>query len=73
MARFEDLPLELLPQILVHLLIPDRPDYLASLCLVCRNFYSFSVPKLYRRIVILPWYKSSKSRVCSIINETKQI
>ncbi|KAN0116626.1 hypothetical protein V8E52_005770 [Russula decolorans] len=63
MARFEDLPLDLLPQILVHLLIPD---HLASLCLVSRNFYSFSVPKLYRRIVILPWQKSSKSRVIKL-------
>jgi hypothetical protein len=61
MAPFQGLPLDLLPQILVHLLVPD---HLASLCLVSRTIYSFSVPKLYRRIVILPWHKSSKSRVC---------
>ena len=64
MARFEDLPLDLLPEILVHLLIPD---HLTSLCLVSRTIYSFSVPKLYRRIVILPSHKSSKSRVCILI------
>ena len=69
MARFENLPLDLLPQILVHSLIPD---HLASLCLVSRTFYSFSVPKLYRRIAILPWYKSSKSRVCIFSEENKQ-
>jgi len=65
MARFEDLPVELLPQILVHLPIPD---HLASLCLVGRTFYSFSVPILYKRIAILPWHKSSKSRVCSLFS-----
>lgn len=61
-----DLPLDLFPQILIHLPIPV---HLASLCLVSRTIYSFSVPKLYNRIVILPWYKSSKSRVCSIFSE----
>ncbi|KAF8470403.1 hypothetical protein DFH94DRAFT_208822 [Russula ochroleuca] len=63
MTRFEDLPLDLLPQILVHLVLPD---HLAALCLVSRTFYSFSVPNLYRRIVILPWHKSSKSRVTQL-------
>jgi hypothetical protein len=70
MARFGNLPLDLFPQILVHLLIPD---HLASLCLVSRTIYSFSVPKLYRRIVILPWHKSSKSKVCGISNEEERI
>jgi hypothetical protein len=70
MARLEELPLDLLPQILIHLLIPD---HLASLCLVSRTVYSFSVPKLYRRIAILPWHKSSKSRVCSIFSEESKI
>jgi F-box associated protein len=65
MARFEDLPLDLLPQILVHLLIPD---HIASLCLVNRTFYAFSVPNLYRRIAILPWHKSPKSRVCGLFS-----
>jgi len=65
MARFEDLPLDLLPEIIVHLLIPV---HLTSLCLVSRTVYSFSVPNLYRRIVILPLHKSSKSRVCIIFS-----
>ena len=63
MTRFQDLPLDLLPQILVYLLLPD---HIATLCLVSRTFYSFSVPNLYRQIVILPWHKSSKSRVCGL-------
>ena len=66
MAPFQDLPLDLLPQILVHLVVPD---HLALLCLVSRTIYSFSVPKLYRRIVILPWHKSSKSRVCGTFSD----
>jgi hypothetical protein len=72
MTRFEDLPLDLLPQFLVYLLLPD---YIATLCLVSRTFYSFSVQNLYRRIVILPWHKYSKSRVCGLIysNREKEI
>ena len=67
MTSFEGLPLDLLPQILVNL---SKPDDVASLCLVNHAFYLFSLPNLYKRIVILPWYnlgyKSSKSRVCSL-------
>jgi hypothetical protein len=60
MARFEDLPLELLPLIVVHLL---SPEHLSSLCLVSRTFYHFSVSILYNRIAIFPWHKFSKFRV----------
>ena len=66
MTRFEELPLDLLPQILVHLF---KPGHVASLCLVNRAFYLFSVPNLYRRIVILPWHKSSKYRVCGLFEK----
>ena len=61
MAYFEDLPVELLPLIVVHLL---KPGHLSSLCLVSRTFHLASVPELYKRIAIFPWHKSSKSRVC---------
>jgi hypothetical protein len=66
MTSSEGLPLDLLPQILAHL---STPDHVASLCLVNRPFYLFSVPNLYRRIVILPRHKAPESRVCSLFQK----
>ena len=63
MTSFEGLPLDLLPQILAQLF---SPDHVASLCLVNRAFYLFSVPKLYRRIAILPRHNAPRFRVCNL-------
>jgi hypothetical protein len=62
MARFEDLPLELLPLLVAN--IPG-PAHLASLCLVNRTFYAFAVSKLYERIFIYAWQQSPITRVCN--------
>ncbi|KAI0258580.1 hypothetical protein BC834DRAFT_926482 [Gloeopeniophorella convolvens] len=63
MARFEDLPIELLPAIIVNFL---RPSHLALLCLVNRAFYAFAVHPLYDRIFIYSWHTSAKRRVTDL-------
>jgi hypothetical protein len=60
MAQLLDLPLELLPLIIQHLV---KPSYLASVCLVNHAFHAFAVPILYERLVIYPWYKDAKLKV----------
>ncbi|KAI9509537.1 hypothetical protein F5148DRAFT_996446 [Russula earlei] len=63
MARFEDLPIEILPLIVDHVLGHGN---LASLCLVSRAFHEFTVSRLYRRVAIFPWNRFSKSRVTQL-------
>ncbi|KAH8997913.1 hypothetical protein EDB92DRAFT_1792366 [Lactarius akahatsu] len=63
MALFSDLPLDLLPLIVANLLDPVD---VASLCLVNHTFRTFSVPKLYERISIYAWQRSSKLRVTQL-------
>lgn len=60
MATFHDLPLELLPSILHHLV---KPDQLATACLVNKTFYTFAAADLYQIASILPWHKDSKVKV----------
>lgn len=55
------LPIELLPEILQHILKPQR---LATLSLVSRTFYIFAAELLYERIHIYPWYRSAKLKEC---------
>ena len=61
MALFRDLPLDLVPLIVVNLL---ESAHIASLCLVNHTFYTFAVPTLYERIFTHPRQQSSKLRVC---------
>ena len=60
MAQFNDLPLELLPLILHHLI---KPSHLAAACLVNHPFYTFTVTLLYERVFIYSWHKEGKTRV----------
>ncbi|KAA1474575.1 hypothetical protein DENSPDRAFT_905907 [Dentipellis sp. KUC8613] len=65
MAEFTDLPLELLPLIVRHIV---KASHLAALCLVNRSFRAFAVPLLYERIVIFPWYKDAKTRMMQVFS-----
>ena len=60
MSAFVTLPIELLSDVLEHII---RPSQLANLCLVNNAFYSFSVPALYRRAFIYSWHKDGKLKV----------
>ncbi|KAF8510199.1 hypothetical protein BU17DRAFT_55597 [Hysterangium stoloniferum] len=60
MISFLDLPTDLLPLILQHII---KPHHLAKCCLVNRAFHSFTVPLLYERIFIYAWHKDGKTKV----------
>ena len=64
MAVFSDLPLEILPLIIRHIV---KAAHLASICLVNHSFYTFSVERLYDRVVIYPWYRDAKNRVRVVV------
>ncbi|KIJ91199.1 hypothetical protein K443DRAFT_115368 [Laccaria amethystina LaAM-08-1] len=65
MAKFSDLPLELLPIILVHLI---KPHHLASACLVNKLFHTFAVPWLYNHVSIYSWHKEGKTKVVRLFD-----
>ena len=60
MASFVDLPIDLLPIILRHIV---RPNHLAANRLVNRSFDAFAAPRLFEEILIFAWHKDAKSRV----------
>lgn len=60
--EFTDLPLELLTQILSHLV---KAQYLASACRVNKTFHQFGIPKLYEWASIYAWHKHGKAKVRS--------
>lgn len=60
MSRFLDLPIELLPDILRHII---KPHHLALCCLVNKTFLSFTIPQLYASIYIYAWHANSKIKV----------
>lgn len=60
-AQFQDLPVELLPLVVLHVV---RPSHLAALCLVNKTFYTFAVPLLYERVFIYAWHKEGKYKAC---------
>lgn len=60
MAVFADLPLELLPLVIEHVV---KASHLAKICLVNRRFYEFTTLQLYGRIIIRHWYKDVKNKV----------
>ena len=60
MTGFLDLPVELLPLILQHIV---RPAHIASLCLVNKQFQTFATSQLYERVFIFAWHTDSKTRV----------
>jgi hypothetical protein len=64
MARFVDVPLELIPVILQHVV---KPNHLAASRLVNRSFNEFAAPRLFEQIFIFAWHKAAKARVSKII------
>ena len=60
-AHFNDLPVELLPLVVSHIV---RPSSLATLCLVNKTFYTVAVPLLYERVFIYAWHKEGKAKAC---------
>lgn len=62
LAQFTDLPVELLPIVVQHIV---RPSHLAAVCLVNQSFYTFASPLLYERIFIYAWHKEGKAKVCA--------
>jgi len=65
MVQFLDLPPELVPTVLSHLL---KPHHLASTCLVSRTFYQFAAPLLYERPSIYPWQREGKAKVIQLFS-----
>ena len=62
LAQFTDLPVELLPIVVQHIV---RPSHLAAVCLVNQSFHTFTAPLLYERIFIYAWHKEGKAKVCA--------
>ncbi|TBU47149.1 hypothetical protein BD309DRAFT_1057210 [Dichomitus squalens] len=62
-AQFLDLPIELLPSIVHHIV---RASHLAALCLVNHSFYKFTITLLYERVFIYAWHKEGKSKVIKL-------
>ncbi|KAH9903262.1 hypothetical protein C8Q73DRAFT_742398 [Cubamyces lactineus] len=59
LAHLNDLPVELLPLVISHIV---RPSHLAALCLVNKTFYTFAIPLLYERVFIYAWHKEGKAK-----------
>ena len=57
---FKDLPLEIIPLIVRHVV---RPQHLAQICLVDKAFYSAAIPLLYERTSVFAWHKNAKTKV----------
>ena len=63
MAKFRDLPQELLPEVFEHVY---KSSHLAKLCLVNRLFNTYAVSRLYATILVYAWHKEVKSKVIMI-------
>ncbi|KAF8816309.1 hypothetical protein BYT27DRAFT_7184152 [Phlegmacium glaucopus] len=62
---FLDLPLEILPEILSHIV---KTQHLASLCLVNSAFRTFAVSQLYEKVSIYSWHKEGKTKVIKLFD-----
>lgn len=60
MAHFVDLPLDVIPIILQHIV---KPNQLAANRLVNKSFEAFAAPRLFEQIFIFAWHKDAKTRV----------
>jgi hypothetical protein len=58
-SSFVDLPVELLPVVLDHLL----KSHLLACCLVSHSFCTFATPKLYEYASIFSWRRNAKAKV----------
>ncbi|KAF8065030.1 hypothetical protein FPV67DRAFT_166766 [Lyophyllum atratum] len=65
MVVFSDLPIDILPLVISHLL---KPHHLASSCLVNKTFHRFTIPKLYERASIYAWQRDGKAKVVQLFN-----
>ncbi|PCH36837.1 hypothetical protein WOLCODRAFT_109224 [Wolfiporia cocos MD-104 SS10] len=65
MVQFLDLPLELLPLVVQHVV---RPSHLARICLVNKSWYEFTVPLLYQRVFVYAWHREGKFRVVKLFH-----
>ncbi|KAH9848155.1 hypothetical protein C2E23DRAFT_470195 [Lenzites betulinus] len=63
LAKFEDLPFDLLPLVVQHVV---RPAHLAVLCLVNQAFYAFAIRLLYERVFIYAWHREAKAKVIKL-------
>lgn len=69
MGKLVDLPVELLPFIVQHVI---RPSHLSALCLVNKSFYVFAVELLYRSVYIYSWHKDWRAKVSCILPDVSQ-
>ncbi|KZT34733.1 hypothetical protein SISSUDRAFT_1072038 [Sistotremastrum suecicum HHB10207 ss-3] len=63
MARLLDLPVEVLPLILTHIL---KSHHLTLICLVSHTFLYYARPLLYKRIFIYAWHRQGKTKVIQL-------
>ena len=54
LSMLEDLPIDLLPDILCHL---ARPEHLSVCTLVNRTFNQCATRELYKRVALFPWQR----------------
>ncbi|GLB39724.1 hypothetical protein LshimejAT787_0702340 [Lyophyllum shimeji] len=69
MTVFTDLPIDILPLVVSHLI---KPHHLASSCLVNRAFHQFTVPRLYERASIYAWQREGKTKVVQLFTTLAQ-
>ncbi|KDR77013.1 hypothetical protein GALMADRAFT_225165 [Galerina marginata CBS 339.88] len=62
---FLDLPVEILPEILHHVI---KPQHLRAMCMVNQTFRSFATPRLYERVSIYSWHKDGKVKVIKLFD-----
>ena len=60
MLRFKELPSDIVPLILRHLV---KPHYLAATSLVCKLFHVSAIPLLYYEVSIYTWHRDPKAKV----------
>ena len=61
MLLFEELPVDIVPVVISHLI---RPQHLASASRVCKLFHEAALPSLYFEVSIYPWHRDPKAKVC---------
>jgi hypothetical protein len=60
MLSFEELPTDIVPLILQHII---RPQHLAAASLVCKLFNDAATPLLYHEVSIFTWHRDPKAKV----------
>ncbi|KAF8152989.1 hypothetical protein B0H34DRAFT_87411 [Crassisporium funariophilum] len=60
-----DLPMDILPEVIDHII---KPQHLASICLVSNAFRAFATNRLYERVSIYAWHKEGKVKVVKLFD-----